>query len=243
VPCAPRPRPRRARPGPAATCRSRPRRPAAPPGPRRPRPAASARAPAPAPGRAPPSAGASPPGGPRSGCRPGRSRRAWNTSSGPAKPLRRVGPERAQLEHVADGTAGAVGDHHRPWRRHLLQPRGQVRASRRPPLSSRPAPSPTRSPTPTSPLAIPTLAASGSAAGVSSKGTASMMPSPALDRALGVVLMRLGPAEVGQHAVAHELRHVAPEARHRARDRGLVRPQDPAHLLRVEPAREGGGAD
>ena len=54
--------------------------------------------------------------------------------------------------------------------------------------------------------------------------------------ALGLVLVRPGPAEVGQHAVAHELGDVPVEARDLARDRVLVGAQDLAHLLRVEPA-------
>ena len=102
--------------------------------------------------------------------------------------------------------------------------------------SSRAAPSPTRSPTTTRPVAIPTRAASGSPAGGGE-------PADRLDDrqagphgALGLVLVRAGPAEVGQHAVAHQLGHVPVDARDLARDRVLVRPQDLAHVLRIEAA-------
>ena len=66
---------------------------------------------------------------------------------------------------------------------------------------------------------------------------------PCPDRALGRVLVRPGPAEVGEHAVAHELRDVALEARDLARDRVLVGADELAHLLRVEAGRERGRAD
>ena len=44
-------------------------------------------------------------------------------------------------------------------------------------------------------------------------------PEPGPDRALGFVLMGPRPAEIGQHAVAHELGDIAFEARDLARDR------------------------
>ena len=66
---------------------------------------------------------------------------------------------------------------------------------------------------------------------------------PGPDRALGLVLVRPGPAEVGEHAVAHELGDVALEARDLARDRVLVGAEDLAHLLGVEPRGERGRAD
>ena len=45
---------------------------------------------------------------------------------------------------------------------------------------------------------------------------------PGPHRPLGLVLVRPGPAEIGEHAVAHELGDVALEARDLARDRILV---------------------
>ena len=55
-------------------------------------------------------------------------------------------------------------------------------------------------------------------------------------RALGLVLVRSGPAEVGEHPVAHELGDVALEAQDLARDGVLVGAEQLAHLLGVEPA-------
>jgi hypothetical protein len=60
--------------------------------------------------------------------------------------------------------------------------------------------------------------------------------------ALGIVLVGTRVAEVGQHAVAHELGDVALEARDLPGDRVLVVAQDLAHALGVEPARQLGGA-
>ena len=109
--------------------------------------------------------------------------------------------------------------------------------------SSWAAPSPIRSPTTTSPVAMPTRAASGSPAGVASRATASTIASPARTARSASSSCASGPAEVGQHAVAHELGDVALEAGDLARDRVLVRAEDLAHLLRVEPGGERGRAD
>ena len=51
---------------------------------------------------------------------------------------------------------------------------------------------------------------------------------------LSIVLVRLGPAEVGEHAVAHELGDMTFEPRHLARDRALIVPEQRAHLLRIK---------
>ena len=53
------------------------------------------------------------------------------------------------------------------------------------------------------------------------------------NRPLGLVLMSLRPAEIGQHAVTHELRDVTVEARDLAGNRILVAPDDLAHLFRI----------
>ena len=53
-------------------------------------------------------------------------------------------------------------------------------------------------------------------------------------RPLGVVLMRLRPTEIGQHAVAHELGDVALEAQGLAGHGVLVETNGRAHLLRIE---------
>ena len=62
-------------------------------------------------------------------------------------------------------------------------------------------------------------------------------------RPLGVVLVRLRPAEIGQHAVAHELGDVAVEAQDLARDGVLVGADDLAHVLGIERRRQRGRAD
>jgi hypothetical protein len=58
------------------------------------------------------------------------------------------------------------------------------------------------------------------------------------DRALGLVLVRPGPAEIGEHTIAHELRDVPLEARDLARHRVLVGVQHVPHLLGIKPGRE-----
>ena len=58
-----------------------------------------------------------------------------------------------------------------------------------------------------------------------------------------VVLVRAGPAEVGEHAVAHQLGHVPTDAGDLAGECVLVGAQDLAHVLGGEPGGECGGAD
>ena len=57
-------------------------------------------------------------------------------------------------------------------------------------------------------------------------------------RSLGVVLMRLRPAEIGQHAVAHELCDMALEAQGLAGHGILVDANGRAHLLGIERRRQ-----
>ena len=90
---------------------------------------------------------------------------------------------------------------------------------------------------------MPTRAASGSPPACGSRPTAAAIGEPGPDRPLGLVLVRLGPAEIGEHAVAHELGDVALEARDLAGDGVLVGADDLAHLLGVEPRGERGRAD
>ena len=62
-------------------------------------------------------------------------------------------------------------------------------------------------------------------------------------RPLSLILVRARPAEVGQHAVTHELGKVSLETCDLARDRVLVRSQRFPHVLRIEPRAKGRRAD
>ena len=57
------------------------------------------------------------------------------------------------------------------------------------------------------------------------------------DCALGVIFIGHRPSEIGQHAVAKKLRHVAAKPLHRACDGFLVGADEVVHLLRIEPRR------
>ena len=59
---------------------------------------------------------------------------------------------------------------------------------------------------------MPMRAAKGSPVGARRRATAAHCAEPGPDCPLGGVLLRLRPAEIGQHPVAHELRDVAAEA-------------------------------
>ncbi len=63
------------------------------------------------------------------------------------------------------------------------------------------------------------------------------------DRPFGVFLMGAREAEIGQHAVAHELGDEAVVARDRARTGVLIGANDLAHVLGIEPRRQRGRAD
>ena len=52
---------------------------------------------------------------------------------------------------------------------------------------------------------MPTRAAKGLPAAIGSLATARYHCEPCSNRALGFVLVRPGPAEIGEHAVAHQL--------------------------------------
>ena len=93
------------------------------------------------------------------------------------------------------------------------------------------SPDPIRSPTTTSPVAMPTRVCSG--ARVLSAVTARDQLQPRPHRPLGVVLMRLRIAEIDQHAVAHVFRHEAAEAAHGLGDAFLIGRNDLAQVLGV----------
>ena len=166
-----------------------------------------------------------------------RSPRTRQAGRGPAKPLQRLRPEVGVAR--TDRRAGAgcpraittvpgVGQR--------LQAGGEVGRLADHRLLLRRSPSPIRSPTTTRPVAIPTRAASGWPAGRRESGHRLDDREPGAHRPLGVVLMRLRPAEIGQHAVAHELGDVALEARDPPAQRVLVGAHDVAHVLGVEAA-------
>ena len=151
--------------------------------------------------------------------------------------------EIAQGEQAADQAPGALGDHHLAGAGEGLQARREVRRVADDRLLPRAAladqvahdDEPGRDPDPGRERVA------GRRSGASATERAASEPGP--DRALGRVLVRPGPAEVGEHAVAHELRDVALEARDLARDRVLVGADELAHLLGVEAGRERGRAD
>ena len=72
-----------------------------------------------------------------------------------------------------------------------------------------------------------------SGSGVASRPTASMTASPAR-AALGIVLMRLGIAEIYQHAVAHTLGDKPAKAADGVGDAAVVRTDDLAQILGIE---------
>jgi len=63
------------------------------------------------------------------------------------------------------------------------------------------------------------------------------------DGPLRIVLMRAWPAEIGEHAIAQELREMALIAADLARDHVLEVAHHVARLLRIEPCGERGGPD
>ena len=131
-----------------------------------------------------------------------------------------------EVEHAAEQAPGAVGDDDRAGLRELLQAGRQVRGladhrlltrrhprrrgRRRPRARSRSRPGPRGRRRPAS-AAAPTASTDGE---------------PRPDGPLGLVLVGPGPAEVGQHAVAHELRDMTLKAGDLARDGVLVGAQD-----------------
>ena len=60
---------------------------------------------------------------------------------------------------------------------------------------------------------------------------------PCAHRPFGVILVRMGVAEVDQHPVAHELRDETAEATHGLRDARLIGRNDLAEIFRVHPCR------
>ena len=93
------------------------------------------------------------------------------------------------------------------------------------------APEPIRSPTTTSPVAMPTRVCSEARRLEPGHRRDQLQPRP--HRPLGVVLMGLRIAEIHQHAVAHVFGHEAAEAAHGLGDAFLIGRNDLAQVLRV----------
>ena len=174
----------------------------------------------------------------------GRARRTWNVSERAGEALEPDRPERTQLEHLAQEppcAVPAITTEPGVAASCSLAARFGVSPTT---ASSRAAPSPTRSPTTTRPVAVtPTLAASDFPACVDSWLTALAIARPARTARSASSSVRLRPAEIGQHAIAHELGDVTLETGDLARHGVLVGAHNLPHLFRVEPLRQRGRAD
>ena len=157
-------------------------------------------------------------------------------------PLERLRAERAQHEQVAEQPAGRFGDHDRAGLGHALEAGGKVRriADHRLLLGS----------TFADQVADDHEAGRDPDPGRQRLAGGDRQPAdrgdhrePGPDRALGLVLVRPGPAEIGEHAIAHQLGGKAFEPADLARHGILIGPQHIAHLLGIEPSRERGRAD
>ena len=105
------------------------------------------------------------------------------------------------------------------------------------------APTPMRSPTTTSPVAMPTRTCKGTPAAVLSFGTASTSESPARTARSASCSMGLGIAEIGQYPVAHVPGDETAGSGDEIGAAAVVRADDLAHVLGVEPGRERGRAN
>ena len=206
---------------PGGTCRCRPRPRAAPPGPR-PSLACSQRSSSSASSCSRPTSGVSPPPPCRASKRPSAAlaERPAKARTGSAKPLSRSG--RGRRARTGRPGAGACP------RRSPPRPARPAPAAGRPGSGSRRRPPP-RAPRPRRPGRRPRRGRSRSRPGPRAARRPAWRAGHGLDdgepgrgRRARLVLVRPGPAEVGQHAVAHELGDVALEAGDLARDRVLV---------------------
>ena len=233
-----------------ATCRCRPRPPAGRTGPRRSAPAPSARAAAPVPGRGRPSGAGAGLRAPRSGSLE-RPRSTGEVRDRLFQALQRLRAEGRSSKDRPDKLLRAVGDDDLAGLRQAPAGARRCSACRRSPRL--PARRPRRSGRPPRPArwrcrrARPAPRRRRSA----SSATAATAAMAGPNRPLGLVLMRLRPAEIGQHAVAHELRDVAVEARDLAGNRVLVAPARSgaslpdrvARMSAVEPTRSTNSTD
>src|SRR5262249_38189927 len=99
------------------------------------------------------------------------------------------------------------------------------------------APAPMRSPTTTSPVAIPTRTFKGEPAFVASFGTASTRLSPARTARSASCSCARGVAEIGENAITHIFRHEATIALNQFGAAAVIGSNDAPQVLGVEPAR------
>ncbi len=155
--------------------------------------------------------------------------------------FQRLRRQRRQLERTADQLPRGLGDHHLARFGHALQPGRQIgrladhRLLLRRPLADQLADhdQARRDADPTGERRL--------ASAEPPDRRDNRQPGP--NSALGLVLMRHRPAEIGQHAVAHELRDMAFETQDLTGHGVLVASQNIAHLLRVELRRKRRRAD
>ena len=95
------------------------------------------------------------------------------------------------------------------------------------------APAPIRSPTTTSPVAMPSLTCSRW--GRSRRPTASTIAKRGAHRLLGIVLVGMRVAEIGENAVAHVFCDKAAKANQYLRNATMIFGDDLAQILRIEP--------
>ena len=173
-----------------------------------------------------------------------RAQDTWNARTGWAKPRRAQGRDPRPRTICRAAAACRRRRPPVPGSRQGLQPGGEVRASRRPPPP--PAPRPRRrGHRPRPARGDPDPRRQWRARGCRQPADRRGDRQPGADRPLGLVLVGLRPAEVGEHAVAHELgdvaRRNAPSRRPpRSGRRGLPRASPPGRAARdsaVEPTR------
>ena len=150
---------------------------------------------------------------PRTGCRPRARQAPATTAPASGKPLSARGPRSSSSNPAPISRRVDAGDYDRAGLGEGLQAGGQVRRLARDLVlpgwrprrrGRRPRPGRWRS------RRAP-RAARPSASSVDRSGSTAAQPGP--HRPLGLVLVGARPPEVGQHAVAHELGHVAPGPR------------------------------
>ena len=171
--------------------------------------------------------------------RPSRTARQARTGRG--RPFSSTSPRSAQVEQRPREPPGRPVQHHRPGlgQAPAAAPRGS--ASRPPRPARAPRPRPRRRPPPRDRWRSRPAPTSGPARGLQARDRLRRGEAGA-HGALGVVLVRLRPAEVGQHAVAEELGDVAALLPHRLGHGAVVGGHDLAQVLRVEPGGERGRA-